>query len=105
MSWAYRILFPLLLLLALPYYVWRMLRRGGYGTGFVQRLGFFPKIPPKTPGRSRVWIQAVSVGEIEAIGPLLRQLQASGKITDQAYMKRWLNDPDNRFFRTRPGQV
>ena len=52
MSWAYRILFPLLLLLALPYYVWRMLRRGGYGTGFVQRLGFFPKIPPKTPGRS-----------------------------------------------------
>jgi len=33
------------------------------------------------------------------------ELQASGKITDQAYMKRWLNDPDNRFFRTRPGQV
>jgi len=33
------------------------------------------------------------------------ELQASGKITDQAYMRRWLNDPDNRFFRTRPGQV
>ncbi len=80
MSWAYRILFPPLLLLALPYYVWRMLRRGGYGAGFAQRLGFFPEMPPKTPGRSRVWIQAVSVGEIEAIGPLLRQLQASGKI-------------------------
>ena len=80
MSWAYRILFPLLLLLALPYYVWRMLRRGGYGAGFAQRLGFFPEMTPKTPGRSRVWIQAVSVGEIEAIGPLLRQLQASGKI-------------------------
>lgn len=80
MSWAYRILFPPLLLLALPYYAWRMLRRGGYGTGFSQRLGFFPVLPPKTPGRARLWIQAVSVGEIEAIGPLLRQLHASGRV-------------------------
>lgn len=80
MSWAYRILFPPLLLLALPYYVWRMLRRGGYGTGFSQRLGFFPSLPPKTPGRTRIWLQAVSVGEIEAIGPLLRQLHASGRV-------------------------
>ena len=33
------------------------------------------------------------------------ELKSSGKLADQAYMKRWLNDPDNRFFRTRPGQV
>ena len=79
MSWAYRILFPLLLIPALPYYIWRMLRRGGYGTGFSQRLGFFPKLGPKTPGKLRYWIQAVSVGEMEAIGPLLRQLKATGK--------------------------
>jgi 3-deoxy-D-manno-octulosonic-acid transferase len=79
MSWAYRILFPLLLIPALPYYVWRMLRRGGYGTGFSQRLGFFAQLGPKTPGKCRYWIQAVSVGEMEAIGPLLRQLKATGK--------------------------
>ncbi|MGA0028809.1 MAG: 3-deoxy-D-manno-octulosonic acid transferase [Opitutales bacterium] len=79
MSWAYRILFPLLLIPALPYYFWRMLRRGGYGTGFSQRFGFFPAQGPKTPGKRRFWIQAVSVGEIEAIGPLLRQLQATGE--------------------------
>ncbi len=78
MSWAYRILFPLLLIPALPYYVWRMLRRGGYGDGFSQRLGFFPKTAEKSPGKHRFWIQAVSVGEIEAIGPLLRQLKATG---------------------------
>ncbi|MEN9653128.1 MAG: hypothetical protein RL303_848, partial [Verrucomicrobiota bacterium] len=29
MTWAYRIFFPLLLIPALPYYFWRMLRRGG----------------------------------------------------------------------------
>jgi 3-deoxy-D-manno-octulosonic-acid transferase len=78
MSWAYRILFPLLLIPALPYYVWRMLRRGGYGTGFSQRLGFFPRLGPKSAGKRRLWIQAVSVGEIEAIGPLLHQLKATG---------------------------
>jgi 3-deoxy-D-manno-octulosonic-acid transferase len=79
MSWAYRILFPLLLIPALPYYFWRMLRRGGYGAGFSQRFGFFPTQGPKTPGKRRFWLQAVSVGEIEAIGPLLRQLQATGQ--------------------------
>ena len=78
MSWAYRILFPLLLIPALPYYAWRMLRRGGYGSGFIQRLGFFQKLGPKTHGKRRFWIQAVSVGEIEAIGPLLRQLKSEG---------------------------
>jgi 3-deoxy-D-manno-octulosonic-acid transferase len=79
MSWAYRILFPLLLIPALPYYFWRMLRRGGYGSGFSQRFGFFPSQGSKTPGKRRFWLQAVSVGEIEAIGPLLRQLQATGE--------------------------
>jgi 3-deoxy-D-manno-octulosonic-acid transferase len=74
MLWVYRILFLPLLLLASPYYLWRMLRRGGYGAGFSQRLGFLPNLPahPK-----RIWIQAVSVGEIEAIGPLLRELKAA----------------------------
>jgi hypothetical protein len=33
------------------------------------------------------------------------QLKAEGKLDDQAYMKKWLNDPDNRFFRVRPGSV
>jgi 3-deoxy-D-manno-octulosonic-acid transferase len=77
MLWVYRILFLPLLLLASPYYLWRMVRRGGYGAGFSQRLGFLPALPahPK-----RVWIQAVSVGEIEAIGPLLKELRASGEV-------------------------
>ncbi|MEY3583807.1 MAG: hypothetical protein RJA48_890, partial [Verrucomicrobiota bacterium] len=52
MLWVYRILFLPLLFLASPYYLWRMVRRGGYGAGFSQRLGFLPALPahPK-----RVW--------------------------------------------------
>ena len=77
--WFYRLAFIPLLILASPYYIWRMLRRGGYSDGFSQRFGFFPALPTKTPGRRRIWIQAVSVGEIEAIGPLLRGLKESGQ--------------------------
>lgn len=33
------------------------------------------------------------------------ELKAKGITEDQAAMRRWLNDPDNRFFRTRPGRV
>jgi hypothetical protein len=36
---------------------------------------------------------------------ILQDLMLSGKLKDQAYMKRWLNDPDNAVFRTRPGRV
>ncbi len=79
MMWFYRLAFIPLLILASPYYIWRMLRRGGYSDGFTQRFGFFPTLPPKTPGHRRIWIQAVSVGEIEAIGPLLRGLKESGQ--------------------------
>jgi hypothetical protein len=32
-------------------------------------------------------------------------LKAKGIVDDQARLKAWLNDPDNRFFRTRPGRV
>lgn len=33
------------------------------------------------------------------------ELVASGKIYDAAYMKKWLNNPDNRMFRTKNGEV
>lgn len=36
---------------------------------------------------------------------LYYDLKAKGITEDPARMKAWLNDPDNRFFRTRPGRV
>jgi len=32
-------------------------------------------------------------------------LKKRGILDDQAALKKWLNDPDNRVFRTRPGRV
>lgn len=36
---------------------------------------------------------------------LWARLKKEGIIDDQKAFKRWLNDPDNRFFRIRPGKI
>jgi len=76
--WIYRILFLPLLLVAAPYYLWRMRRRGGYMENFGGRFGEVEGLPPKVAGRKRVWLQAVSVGEILAIAPLLQAFRREG---------------------------
>lgn len=78
MLWFYRFLFlPVLLVLA-PGYLRRMRRRGGYSGNFGHRFGGHPVLPPKSPGRRRIWLQAVSVGEMLAIGPVLEALHREG---------------------------
>jgi 3-deoxy-D-manno-octulosonic-acid transferase len=76
MIWFYRLLFPPAMLLASPYYLLRMRRRGGYQDNFGQRFGATPVLPAKRAGVRRVWLQAVSVGEMLAIAPLLEALSA-----------------------------
>jgi len=78
MLWLYRLFFLPALLLAAPFYLRRMLRRGGYRAGFSQRFGAVPALPAARPGVTRIWLQAVSVGELLAIGPLLRRLAEGG---------------------------
>lgn len=76
MIWFYRLFFPVAMLLASPYYLLRMKRRGGYKADFGQRFGATPALPAKRPGVRRVWMQAVSVGELLAVAPLLEGLKA-----------------------------
>lgn len=80
MIWIYRILAPLFFLFALPFYLRRMWMRGGYDGSFSQRLGRRLNLPPRQPGKLRVWVQAVSVGEIGGIEPLLRELSRDGDV-------------------------
>ncbi len=76
MIWFYRILFLPVLVVLLPYYACRMWRRGGYRHDFHHRFGLIDRPPPKRAGMRRIWLQAVSVGEAKALGPLLAGLNA-----------------------------
>jgi 3-deoxy-D-manno-octulosonic-acid transferase len=76
--WVYRFLFLPLLLLLTPYYLWRMRRRGGYVENFSHRFGGTDALPPRRPGVHRLWLQAVSVGEMLAIAPLLEAFHREG---------------------------
>lgn len=78
MIWIYRLLFLPLLLVATPYYLWRMRRRGGYAENFGHRFGGTDPLPGKKPGGRRIWLQAVSVGEVLAIAPLLEAFRREG---------------------------
>mgnify|MGYP001550304429 CR=1 FL=1 len=78
MLWLYRLLFAPALLVLAPGYLRRMWRRGGYRAGFAQRFGAHPSLPKKSGGPRRVWIQAVSVGEMLAIAPLIEALRGDG---------------------------
>ena len=57
-----------------------MLRRGGYGNKIAYRLGRWPELGPKKIGVKRIWIQAVSVGEVSSISQLLNSLSKEKNI-------------------------
>ncbi|QYM79968.1 3-deoxy-D-manno-octulosonic acid transferase [Horticoccus luteus] len=78
MLWLYRLLFLPVLLVSAPFYLRRMQKRGGYGEHFGQRFGRVPTLPPRRPGVPRIWLQAVSVGEVLAIAPLVAAWRADG---------------------------
>ncbi|MBP51732.1 MAG: 3-deoxy-D-manno-octulosonic acid transferase [Opitutae bacterium] len=57
-----------------------MLRRGGYGNKISFRIGNWPILKPKNPEVRRIWIQAVSVGELASLSKLLKILLADPKV-------------------------
>ncbi len=79
MLWFYRLLFLPALLVIAPRYLLRMRKRGGYRAHFGHRFGAYENVPARSAGAApRVWLQAVSVGEMLAIGPLLQGLRGDG---------------------------
>ncbi|MCH6259011.1 hypothetical protein MLD52_20815 [Puniceicoccaceae bacterium K14] len=55
-----------------------MKKRGGYREDFKTRFGLGLNLPEKVPGKKRVWLQAVSLGEMLAMEPLIQALAAQG---------------------------
>jgi 3-deoxy-D-manno-octulosonic-acid transferase len=66
MLWViYNLLFPVVFLFMLPKFLSRMIRRGGYWEHFEQRVGHFgTQTKARLREKRRIWVHAVSVGEI-----------------------------------------
>jgi 3-deoxy-D-manno-octulosonic-acid transferase len=71
----YSALLAIGLLLALPYWLWEMLRHGKYRAGLGERLGSVPHRLKEAPTRPTIWIHAVSVGEVLAVSGLVGELR------------------------------
>ena len=78
--WIYRLLFIPLLLVIGPIQLWRARGRGSSQRAFRHRRGLFPELPPKISGKKRVWLQAVSVGEMLAVQPVIDELVADPQV-------------------------
>ena len=78
MKWfIYNVVFALGYPLMAPYYLARMWRRGGYRRGFLERFARYrPEVAAKLSGRRRVWVHAVSVGEMFVALGLVERLRA-----------------------------
>lgn len=74
MKWlVYNLLFGFAYMLMLPKFLVRMCRRGGYARFFLQRIGLYnDELKGKLAGGGRIWMHAVSVGEM---GVALRVMQ------------------------------
>ncbi|MEI8294088.1 MAG: 3-deoxy-D-manno-octulosonic acid transferase [bacterium] len=72
----YNLLFPVAVLLMLPGFLVRMIRRGKYRHKFAQRFGIYsPGVREKIANTGRVWIHAVSVGEVNIALKLIQALR------------------------------
>lgn len=60
----YNLLFVPILLILLPSYLVRIRKRGGYENKALQRFGIFDRATTARIGQQRIWIHAVSVGEV-----------------------------------------
>ena len=65
----YNLLLPLALLILLPKYLVRMVKRGGYSGAFFERFGIYQEGPRwfLECGKRVIWIHAVSVGEVNQL--------------------------------------
>jgi len=72
MAWLLDVLYILALLVASPWLAWRSVRTGRDREGFGAK--FLGLVPRRSGNAPCVWFHAVSVGEVNLLGPLLAEL-------------------------------
>ncbi len=86
MIWiVYNILFAIAFVFLLPKFLYRMWRRGGYLSGIRQRLGYFsPGQLARMRETRRLWIHAVSVGEVKVALRFIEEFRS--QLPDAAFV-------------------
>ena len=73
----YNLAFPLVLLVLLPRFIFRMIKRGKYRHKFGQRFAIYsPRVRKKLSRGGWTWVHAVSVGEVMIALKLIRELRS-----------------------------
>jgi len=76
MYFLYSALLAVAMLVTVPYWLFQMVRRNKYRTGFAERWGRVPKRIENASGKRAIWVHAVSVGEVLAVGRLIQEMRA-----------------------------
>ncbi|MCA9089130.1 MAG: 3-deoxy-D-manno-octulosonic acid transferase [Planctomycetaceae bacterium] len=76
-GWLLNLVYALVVLLCSPILLWRSLRLGKYRTGWSEKfLGHVPLYPKEKSSTPRIWLHAVSVGEVLQLRQVLVQLRS-----------------------------
>lgn len=76
MAWLLNLLYLLVWLAASPWLLWRRWRWGKNRRGWGQKLLGLGSVP--APNKPRIWLHAVSVGEVNLLAPILAELSRRG---------------------------
>lgn len=75
MPYLLNVVYLLLVIVLSPYLLFTAVRKGKYRAGFAAK--WFGQAPQRLGGRQCIWLHAVSVGEVNLLAPLLKQLIAT----------------------------
>lgn len=73
MPYLLNVCYLLLILFALPWLAWQAVRKGKYREGYAAK--FLGLVPRRGSDKTCLWFHAVSVGEVNLLLPLIRQIQ------------------------------
>lgn len=73
MRYLLNLLYLLLILATLPWLLVAAIRKGKYRQGYAAKL--LGRVPRRDSGKTCIWLHAVSVGEVNLLAPLIREIQ------------------------------
>jgi 3-deoxy-D-manno-octulosonic-acid transferase len=74
MPYVLNVVYMLLILAASPWLVYQAIRKGKYREGFAAK--FLGRVPRRTSKKTCLWLHAVSVGEVNLLATLLKEIAA-----------------------------